>query len=149
MGDVGAVEALALHDHRLLPDHLLGRDDPGRDAEDRLVDGVAEPVIVNRGETVARAEDDVHEMVAAVRFAKPVRERDLAATAAAFKDSECAMTIRFTDKDVKILGVADDAGVPFEGVSAPNQIRNPGPIQLGERTTIESSRFFVENLVNI
>ena len=36
--DVGAVEPLALHDEGLLPDHLLGRDEPDRHAEHDVVE---------------------------------------------------------------------------------------------------------------
>ena len=77
VGDVRAVVALALHDEGLGPDHLLGRAEPDRDAEDFARRGVREPQVVHGGHAVARAEDEVDEAVPRIRLAQPVREREL------------------------------------------------------------------------
>jgi hypothetical protein len=74
VGDVGAVEALALLDEPLGPDHLLGRAELDRDVEDEVGRGVLEPLVVDHGDTVARTEDEVDVKLAMTRLAQPVRK---------------------------------------------------------------------------
>ena len=54
MVDVGAVEGIALLDETLGPDHLLGRHQPHRHAQDVGIDGVVEPLVIDPAQAVAR-----------------------------------------------------------------------------------------------
>ena len=83
VGDVAAVEALALHDERLRPDHLLGRAEPDRHPEHLVLDRVLEPAVVHPRDAVARAEDHVDEVLAVAGLAQPVGEGALGAVALA------------------------------------------------------------------
>ena len=85
--DVGAVEALALHDQPLRPDHLLGRNQLHVDVEDDAVDRVVEPQLVDDRDAVAGAEDQVDEVVALERLAEPVRKRELRLVAGRLEDA--------------------------------------------------------------
>ena len=77
MDHVGAVEPLALHDVRLLPDHLLGRNDQDAHAEDVVLGRAREPLVVDRRHTVPAAPDEVDEQVVLERLAEPVRSGHL------------------------------------------------------------------------
>jgi len=81
--DVGAVEALALHDERLGPDGFFRRAELHRNAKDFLLDGVLEPAVVDFGDAVAGVENDVNEVLAVMRFGEPMVEGDLGLEAAA------------------------------------------------------------------
>src|SRR5450631_3506654 len=61
--DVGAVEPLALHHERLLPEELLAGDDLHRHTQHLRLHGVIEPTVVHHGESIAGAEDEVDEVV--------------------------------------------------------------------------------------
>ena len=78
--DVGAVEALALHQERLRPDHFLDRHQPHRKAERLVPHRIRKPLVVHFGHAVAAGENQVDEelaLAAAVRLAEPVRKREL------------------------------------------------------------------------
>ena len=137
VGHVAAVEALALLDERLRPDHLLGRAEPRRDAEHLLVHRVLEPEVVHPGDPVARAEDHVDEVVSAVALAQPVGEGPLDRAAHPLQLLQGAVEVPGMDEDVEILGVPDDSGVAGERVGAADQERHPRLLQLGHRPAIE------------
>jgi Icc-related predicted phosphoesterase len=82
VNDVRAVESFALHDERLLPDHLLNRHELYRNAKHGLVNTVIEPLVVDRGQAVSRIEDHVNEMVATVSLCGDLTDYGLAEEAA-------------------------------------------------------------------
>src|SRR6266550_9403139 len=82
---VGAVEALPLHDERLGPDHLLGRNEVHALAENDVLGGVLEPAVVDHRDSISRAEDDIHVGPAPVNLAKPVRKCKLSGLTEAFE----------------------------------------------------------------
>jgi hypothetical protein len=66
--DVGAVEPLALHDERLLPQKLLAGHDLDRHPEHLRLDGVVEPAVVHGTRPVSRVEDEVDEVIVPPRL---------------------------------------------------------------------------------
>src|SRR5262245_15840 len=134
---VGAVEALALHDERLRPDHLLDRNEPDGAAEDLLRYAVLEPLVVDDGDAVARAEDDVDEVVAAARFAQPVREGQLGLAASGAERLEHAFHVARVDADVEIPRVARDSGIALEGVRSADEKLDASVVEQAHRAEIE------------
>ena len=113
----------------------------------RLVDGVPEPVVVDRRHAVAGPEDQVHEMVAAVRLGEPVRERHLAATAVRLQRGQRTRIVGLAQEDVQVLGVSGDPGVPLEGVRTAHQERHAGLLEAGQRPAVERPRLGIEMLL--
>ena len=137
MQDVGAIEALALLDERLRPDHLLGGRQPDDEAQDVGARGVIEPEIVHAGDAIARIEDHVHEIAAGVNFSEPVRERELRLEAEALEGLEHAGTVVRLHEDVDVLGVARHVRVVRKRKGAADEKRNPRVGQLLERVDVE------------
>ena len=87
---VGAVEALALHEKRLRPDHFLDGHQPHGKAERLVPHRIREPFVVHFGDAVAAGENQVDEELAltsAVRLAEPVRKCELGRDAASSASS--------------------------------------------------------------
>src|SRR5439155_23854979 len=105
VGDVGAVEALAFHDQPLRPDHLLRRDELDVHLEDLAGDGALEPELVDDGDAVAGAEDEVDEVLPFPSLADPVREGELGAIAGGLKKPAGAVEVGAADEDVEVLGL--------------------------------------------
>src|SRR5687768_13960636 len=135
--DVTAVEPLALHDERLGPDHLLGRDQTYGMVEHGGLDAVAEPVVVDRGHPVARAEDHVDEVVAAARLAEPVGERQLRLAAGGGEDVEHPLDVARMHEDVEVLRVPRDARVALERVGAAHEKRHLGGVEGGHGPSVK------------
>ena len=85
VGDVGAIEALALHDEGLRPQHLLGRDEAHLVTEHLGRTGVLEPDVIHHGEPVAGSEDDVDEVLTGLDLAEPVLRLHLRVVAVQFR----------------------------------------------------------------
>src|SRR5262245_39585277 len=77
-----AIEALALHEERFRPNQLFGRDELDRVPEDQRRYGVLERLRINRRDSGAAIEDDVHLSVWRERFAEPVWKRQPGVNAA-------------------------------------------------------------------
>src|SRR6266545_3423611 len=69
--DIGAIEALALHDEYLLPEDLFYGAQSGWQAEDKILRGMREPFVVHGAKPVSRVEDDVDVVVPTKRFGDP------------------------------------------------------------------------------
>ena len=80
-----------------------GRTELDRHAEHFLVDRVREPLVVDFGDGVAGAEDDVDELVAVMRLGQPVGEGDLGLEAGALQHVENALQVARADEDVEVL----------------------------------------------
>ena len=88
------------------------------------VDAVAEPVVVDQRHAVARAVDQVHDVLAAVGLGQPVRERHVRLAAVGGEHRQRALDVARVDEEVEVLGVARDAGVALERVGPAHQERD-------------------------
>src|ERR1051326_3974213 len=143
--DVRAVEALALHDQSLRPDHLLGRNQLDVHVEHFLSHRELEPSVVDTRDAVARAENQIDEVLAFVGLAEPVRKRQLRVVSRALKRRLRARKIVAADEDVEVFRMALDAGVTRERVRAADEMRDAGLRQNRERVSIETDVVFTEN----
>jgi hypothetical protein len=91
--DVGAVEALALHDQSLRPDHLLGWNEAHRHPDHFRRHGVIEPDVVDLRDAVAGAEDQIDEVVAVKCLAEPMRKRQLRLVSRPMQDIDGALVV--------------------------------------------------------
>ncbi len=121
--DVRAIEALALHDQALGPDHLLGRDEPHLDVEDDALDRVIEPELIDGRHAVAGAEDEIDEVFAFERFPQPVRKGQLALVSRRIEDRLRLWEILPEDEDIEVFRVALDPRVAREGIRAADEKR--------------------------
>jgi Icc-related predicted phosphoesterase len=121
VGDVGAVETLALLNQRFGPQHLLDRREFDRPLEDASGGGVLEPVLVDAREAGAGAVDDVDEVLAAVRLAEPVRKRHVGREAGSIEGAKSGVEVGRANEDVEVLGVTLDPGVGGKGVGAADE----------------------------
>jgi hypothetical protein len=119
--DIGAVEALALLDEGLRPDHFFNWAEAHGNVEDGVSGSVAEPFVVDHGDAVARAVDDVDEVLAAVGLAQPVGEWDFCGVSRFSKRLECSCEVAWSDEDVQVLGVTLDTCVAPERVRPANK----------------------------
>src|SRR6266852_1180070 len=106
MEDVGAVEPLALLNERFRPDHFLDRRQADDEAEHVGLRRVLEPEIVHARDAVARAEDHVDEVIAAMDLPEPVRKRNLGVVPKALEGLAHARTVLRLHEDVDTLRVA-------------------------------------------
>src|SRR5439155_2422625 len=111
MHDVGAIESLALHHKRLLPEKLLDGRDLHRHAEDFRLQRVREPIVVDLAHAVAGAEYEVHVIAGLVCLREPVREGDLRAISAITEPIERAVEISAAQEQIEILRIAHDASI--------------------------------------
>src|SRR5438874_3956638 len=137
--DVRTIEALALHDEGLGPDHLFRRDQPHRTAEDFFLHAVDEPFVIHGGDAVAGAEDDVDEILPAPRLAEPVWERQLRLAARRAQRLEYALEVARMDEDVEVLRVPGDAGVALERVCAADEEVDTRLVEQAHRAQVELS----------
>ena len=144
--DVGAVVALALHDEAFRPDHLFRGHEPDGHAEHGVVDRVLEPQLVDGRDPISRAEDDVHQVLAAAGLAEPVRERDLGGAPGVRERREGRIEVARSHEDVEVLRVPCDPRVSLERVRAPDEIRHAGVVQRLERTAVEREGGGIEML---
>lgn len=121
MRNVGAVEALTLLDERLGPQHLFSWTQPHRHVENSVARGVGEPFVVDSRHAVARCEDHVDEVVAAVRLAEPMRERHVDLVGGALERSRRVRKIGRPDKNIEIFRVPFDPGVASKGERAADE----------------------------
>ena len=98
---------------------------------------VLEPEIVDARDAVAGAEDHVHEVLAAMNLAEPVRKRHLGLVAEPLERLEHARAVVRLDEDVDVLGVARHVRVVRERERAADQERNAGVLQLPQRVDVE------------
>jgi hypothetical protein len=145
VGDVGAIEALALLDERLRPDHFFDRTQMYRQIEDELARGVLEPTVVDVCHAVTRAIDDVDEVVVAVGFAEPVRERHVGVVASPLQSVQRGLEVSGFDEYVEVLGVALDAGITREGVGPADEHVDAGLFQDAQRVAIELACLGIEH----
>jgi hypothetical protein len=146
VGDIGAVEPLALLNERLRPDHFFGRAQSHRNVEDLVAGGMFEPLGVDAGEAVTGAVDHVDEILAAVCLAQPVREGHRGAIASFFQGTQRPFEVGRFDEHVKVLGVALDPRISGEGICSANQDVELGFRENGQRATVERLRLRLENL---
>jgi hypothetical protein len=144
--DVGAVEPFALLDERLRPHHLFDRTQSDGQLEDVIGAGVFEPLIVDPGDAVARAVDHIHEILAAVRFAQPVREPYFGLIACRAQRRQRPFEISGPDEHVEVLGMALDARVASEGIRSANQDVEVGLLERAQRGAVERPGLGFENL---
>ncbi|MBV9898717.1 MAG: hypothetical protein JO020_31570 [Chloroflexi bacterium] len=121
MGDVGAIEPLALLDQRFRPQHLFDRTQLDGLLEDMLFGCMGEPLLVNGRQAIAGAVDDIHEVVAAMGFAEPMRERDFGGVARALENLQGALEVTRAHEDVQVLGVAFNACVALERIGTADE----------------------------
>jgi hypothetical protein len=138
--DVGAVEPLALHDERLLPDQLLAGNDLHRHAEHLRLHRVVEPAVVDLAHAVAGVEHQVDEVIVLPCLAEPVGEGELGAVARVPQRAHRAIHVRATEEEVEVLRVADDSRVLEEGVRAADEKWHRGVAEHVERATVEGVR---------
>src|SRR5205085_12178636 len=119
------------------PDHLLGGGEPHGPAEDLFLDAVVEPVVVDGGHAVARAEGDVDEVLAAPRLAEPVRKRQLRLAPRRGQRRQHPLDVARVDEDVEVLRVARDARVALEGVGAADEELDAGLVQPAHGAQVE------------
>ena len=108
MVHVGAVETLAFHDVRFLPDHLLRRNEQTLHSQYFCFNRMLEPEVVNGTDAVTGAEYDVHKIIAMENLAEPVRERHFRSVASPGGRVEGRMCVGRPHEHVEVLGVADD-----------------------------------------
>jgi hypothetical protein len=137
MHHVAAVVALALHDVRLRPDHLLGRSKPDGHAEDLAFDRMLEPFVVDRGLTVATREDEIDECIAFVDLSEPVWKLELGVISRAIHHFFEARVVASADEHVEVFRLAGDAGVTEVRVSAADEERQALGMEELERGAIE------------
>jgi hypothetical protein len=136
---------LAFHDQSFGPDHLLGGNELDVHAEHLFLHGMLEPAVVHHGHAVARAEDQVDEVLAVMRLAQPVRERERGFVARFLKRPGGAAEVVAADEDVEVFGVALDAGVARVSVCAAHEMRDGGVLQDGERVAVEADAALAGN----
>jgi hypothetical protein len=146
VGDVGTVEALALLDECLRPHHLFDRAQSHRQVEDVVRDGVVEPRVVDPGDAIARAIDHIHEVLAAVRLAQPVRKRNFGLIPGRGQRSQRPFEISRPDEHIKIFGVALDARVSSERIRSADQDVEVGFLERAERRAVKRPALGFENL---
>jgi hypothetical protein len=149
MRHVRTVEALALLDERLGPDHLLHRAEAHRQVENLIARRVLEPFVVDAGDAVARAVDHVDEVVATVGLAEPVRERNLGQIAGPLERTQCLVEVAGPDEHIEVLGMSFDAGVTREGVCPADEHLKAGLLERAQRTTVEVPLFRTQDVVAI
>ena len=149
MGDVCAIEALALLDERLGPDHFLDRTQTHRQIEDVLARGVLEPTVVDVCHAVTRAIDDIDEVIVAVGFAEPVRERHVGLVPSPLQSVQRGLEVSRFDEHVEVLGVALDAGIAREGVGPADEHVDAGLFQDAQRVAIELACLGIEHRLRL
>jgi hypothetical protein len=137
MIDIGAVEALALHDERLRPDHFLRGTQLHRDPEDLVGNGVREPFVVDGGDPVAGAVDDVDEIATRERLAEPVGKRHLRPKARSRQDVKRFFQVPLSHEKVEVLRVAADAGVARRRVRPAHEEPNPRGLECKKGAAVE------------
>src|SRR5262249_30175230 len=118
MRHIRAIVALALLNKALRPQHLLGGDELDGEAEHFAVHRMREPAVIDTGDAVAGAIDDVDVAAVAVGFGEPKRVGHLGCVAPRRERREDRAAVTWTCEDVEVAGMARDAGVPREGIRA-------------------------------
>jgi hypothetical protein len=149
VGDVRSVVALALLDERLRPDDLLGGHKLYRQVEHHVVDGVLEPLLVDGCDGIAGAIDHVHEVLAAIGLANPVRKGDLGLETRLREDVHGPLDVARPYEDVEVLGVALDTRVSPEGVRPTHQERHSRLFQRVNRVAVERAGPVFEERVRL
>ena len=107
---------------------------------------MVEPLVVDLGDAIARAIDHVYEVLAAVRFAQPMPERNLGLVPRRAQRRERPFEVARPDEHVKVLGVVLDARVAGEGIRAADQNVEVGFLERAQRRAIERPGSGFENL---
>src|ERR1051326_4924364 len=84
---------------------------------------MTKPFIVDPRRTVARAENQVGEIFAAIRLAEPVGKRELGIAADGGERVQRALAVRRVNENIQVLRVAPDAGVALERIRAADEKR--------------------------
>src|SRR6266851_5348175 len=140
MDDVGSVEPLTLLNESLRPEQLLWWTKPQRHPENLVVDGVLEPLIVDTGDAVARAEDQIHEVLAPVHLAQPVWKRQLGVVPGGLEDVKRPPYVFALQEDIEVLGVAINLRVSRVGERAAHQKRHAGVPEPRQGVDVEIRR---------
>ena len=139
--DVSAVEALALHEKRLRPDHFLDGHQPHRKAQRFVPLRIRKPLVVDFRHAVAAGENDVDEELAlasAVRLAEPVRKRELGRNPVFGEHVWSTLSQSAApDEEIEVLRVSADAGVVDERVRAADKKIDVGFLKDLDDTLIE------------
>ena len=94
-------------------------------------------ILVDGRDAVARAEDDVDEVGAALRLAEPVRERDLGLAPGAREHGEHFVDVARTHEDVEVLGMPLDPRVARERIRAADEERDLRVVESLHRARVE------------
>src|SRR5713101_5448939 len=121
---VCSVVPLTLHHERLRPDHLLGRAELDRHAEDDGGVAAGEPVVIDLGEAVPRSVDHVDTVALDTRLAQPVRKREVRLEAGRRHPIEESLRVRLAHEDVQVLRTAHASGIVAKRMAAPNEKRD-------------------------
>ena len=139
MSDVGAVIALPLHDERFRPNHLRDRTNLLRSAENLSRLGIFEPVIIDRGDAVPGAENDIDKIISLIDLGEPMRKSELDLKTRSTEKFENRPNVSPAHENIQVLGIAPDSGVMFQGERAADQERSFGLDELGQHSPVEGS----------
>ena len=87
------------------------------------IDGVLEPGIIDFGDGVAGAENDVDKVFPRVSLGEPARLSDLRAVPSGREDLEDTLTVLGSCEDIEVFRMPYDAGVTGQGISPAHEKR--------------------------
>jgi hypothetical protein len=137
---VCAIEALALHDERFRPDHLLRRADVHWEPEDNARSAVTDPLGVDSYEAVAAGENEVDEIGTARRLGEPMREFEVSLDAGRRQDVPDERPIVFEDEEIEIFRLPGDARETFHRVRPAHDERHTGVVEARQDRAVKLDR---------
>jgi hypothetical protein len=147
MRDVRAIEALALLDEALGPDHFFGWDQRHGLVEDVVVQSVREPLVVDARQAVARTEDHVDEELAVVGLAEPVGECGFGGVPSSRERVQRGLEVLLANEDVEIFGMAFDARVARKRIRPADQYGDMRMVEDAQRMAVELLGLGVEDFI--
>src|SRR5260370_32618534 len=121
MSDVGPIVAFALHDEAFGPDHILRWTETNAYAQNLALSGMVKPDVIDSGNAVAGAVDDVDKRIVAVHLAQPMGKRALGVIASGAHKLESLRKVFLSKKHVQVLGMPLDSGVACHRIGAPHK----------------------------
>src|SRR4030095_10912881 len=113
--NVRPVIAFTLHDIALGPEHFFWWAEVHGNSQHTASHSMGKPRLINRGDAVARTKDHVDTVRAAARLAQPMWKGQLRVIPCGVEDLESVGTMMWVYKDIKILGMANNAGIVCQG----------------------------------
>jgi hypothetical protein len=139
MGHVGAVIALALHNESLRPDHFFHGTDPSGGAEGTSGFGVSKPIVIDHGDAISGAENDIDKIIPAINFCQPMGESQLCPESRSLQMLESGLNMSRAHENIQILGIAPNPGVIFQGKGASDEKGDPCLGQVGQYLPVKGS----------